>query len=172
MLRRRLQGRGYAAAFVAVLTCCTEESATESPPVIPLSTEAARGLFNSPCVAPPRHTSLWTPSDEMIAELDRSVREKFDALPEDVWTRSRSEDRPQHKGYDEYVRQVVGYVEHGKKRVYVNGFYRDRIPKGVDPRVDYLAMCDGGTANWGARWDLESRSFLAGSFSGPNARAW
>ena len=58
---------------------------------------------------------------------------------------------------EESMRQYLGIVVDGKRRIYINAFARGIVPKNWGER--FVTICDGGAAAWGVLYDPQSGVF-------------
>jgi len=58
---------------------------------------------------------------------------------------------------EESMRQYLGIVVEGKRRIYINAFPRGMVSK--DWRKKFVTICDGGVGVWGVLYDPQTGSF-------------
>ena len=100
-------------------------------------------------------TGTWeaTPADVRAAE---------EAIREFLKTKTQ-------QPFDNYYRQYLGVVMRDEKVLYVNAF-APMPPPDVPWRAEYLAICDGGDANWGLEYNTNTKQIENFQTNGPWTR--
>lgn len=129
--------------------------------------EKARELFR-PCSGPsPENvTGTWTPDAAQIAELEKQLSPLLVSkikLQWDSWALRAGN----------YYRQYGGYLSGGHRLIFVNGFGRDVFSPDfmgvamlgdVDWTHVAVVVCDGGSSDFGAIYDADTKTFTAFGF--------
>lgn len=87
-------------------------------------------------------SGYWAPSVEQIAQLETRLAQLQPAIADP----------------GSYDRQYVGILYRGKQAIYVNAF-KPQDDSDLDPSVDAVRVCDGGSSFWGAVFDPDSGTF-------------
>ena len=91
----------------------------------------------------------WTPSSADVAMLEAEM--------EDAWA-AEAPPAVRDENLRNHIRQYVGVIEDGERRVVVNAFC-DAL--GIDWRSDPVVVADGGACYFQATWDVERAEFRA-----------
>lgn len=132
-----------------------------------------------PGVDPNDIESYWTPTPEVVAELesrlprfleDRLQRTKADLEKVPWLERSRSALAREEKHVarilthlPETRRQYIGIVVAGSRRVFVNCFPKESFP---DWSRQFIFVLDGGDWFWGVQYEPKGKSFLSFAYNG------
>lgn len=153
--------RGLTVGFLLAL-CSTASLAASGGEGVVLSLNEGPNLLDQ-CRETPDATAFWLPDSAQISELDNG----FDAAA--AAALAKRGERPSERGYN---RQYIGVVAGGKKRIYVNAFFRDfDLADATSPLKDYwrthaIQICDGGSYYFGAVYDPATKTFSDFAFNG------
>jgi hypothetical protein len=149
---RRLGG---AALVLAVLGACSTARGPASVPtaikvgqswIVTRNSAAAEVLDTCSRDSPARQggvlSGYWVPTIEQIAQLEARLPQLQPTIAAPA-----SADR-----------QYVGILYRGKHAIYVNAF-KPHDDRDVDPSVDAVRVCGGGSGFWGAVFDPDSGTF-------------
>jgi hypothetical protein len=123
-----------------------------------------------------RITGYWTPTEDIIADLERELRQVMTAAADDAQivlntrgqtvqsvTYSQGEIRKIVAHYDEYRHQYVGILLNGERRVFINCFGVHESAQGESPaywREQFVVVDDGGFWYWHIEYDPIAKKFL------------
>ena len=126
-----------------------------------LTGKSALPLFNPCSRNPPAHiTGYWTPAVSDIQQLER-----------DAPTYLKAQKRTTPKMMVKHYRQYAGFIQQGRKMIYVNGF-QDPEDRGYPShghtqwQSEPVVACDGGPSYYGMEYDIQTRQFYHLEFNG------
>lgn len=137
------------------------------PNVVLTGKAAAKAL--KPCSrdAPAHVTAYWTPTQRDIQSLEAEAPAFLShktGAPRSVW--------------NHYARQYAGYVQNGRRMIYVNcaarrglAWFIQEAKKPGNIPIDWqhkaFNICDGGANYFGMEYDVQTHQFGHLSFNGP-----
>ncbi|UYB50648.1 hypothetical protein OCJ37_11515 [Xanthomonas sp. AM6] len=146
---------GAALALALLGACATTARGPASVPtaikagqswIVTRNSTAAQVLDTCSRDSPARHdgavSGYWVPTVEQIAQLEARLAQLQPSIAEPA----------------SYDRQYVGILYRGKQAIYVNAF-KPHDDSELDPSVDAVRVCGGGSGFWGAVFDPASGSF-------------
>ena len=106
----------------------------------------------------------WTPDAAEIRELEAR-------LPAVLATFAANDALHLFKPAGDFIRQYVGIVRAGRKRVYINAYPLDGIhtvpgQSPFDWRHELLELCGGGSEFFGVEYDPQARTFADFDYNG------
>lgn len=114
--------------------------------VVTRNSTAAQVLDTCSRDSPARHdgavSGYWVPTVEQVAQLETRLAQL----------------QPEITDPGAYDRQYVGILYRGRRAIYVNAF-RPHDDSDLDPSIDAVRACGGGSGFWGAVFDPASGSF-------------
>ncbi|HJQ39410.1 MAG TPA: hypothetical protein VKB93_19890 [Thermoanaerobaculia bacterium] len=161
-----------------ILAACASSATTSVVSLVPRGSALLTGkegeLLLTQCRSAPEATTFWEPTRADIRELER----RLPAYLARQTGRRPSDSIP-------FLRQYTGFVQHGRRYIYLNAFpeelvqsnhemyvklkaMNDRSLAGMPPylgEADYwrrhsIMVCDGGNAFWGVEYDPLTKEFL------------
>ena len=150
-------------------------SSCSSAAKIPDGAEVLPGSFVEAMLAqcsrasPERGEGTWVPEAFEISALEARIsRELPNELQKSGWVSAKDvENFPVFP--DEFQRQYVGIIRHGRKYIYGNFSPKDSfvdIPAEVMRRERVITICDGGPVFFGVEFDPQARRFTQWGFNG------
>jgi hypothetical protein len=105
---------------------------------------------------------IWQPSESDVARVIQEARRHLEKLKKTAPTdyeRRRTADILAR--WDEYLCQVIGHTEQGKRLVLLNFLSKEEVSqmRGSDWRHRYILIIDGGSAFWQIEYDFGTKEF-------------
>jgi hypothetical protein len=133
-----------------------------------LDTKSGRLLLKQCSRATPKNISnFWTLSHSDIATLESNFSNISSVKAKDCCIIGMKVQNLENFGF-----QYVGVIIHKKKYIYINAFPLEEIAQRkkdrltFDPTKNPILVCDGGSAFWGALFDIETKKFSFLTFNG------
>ena len=158
MRKRSLIG----AAFLIGLIAGAQGQQERLSVVLPAS-EAVSVAAEYPKSGPRSITGSWMPTQGDIDELETNLHQISELSRKGKFP-GRQIEHPEN-----YIRQYVGVLQDGQKRIYVNafcGFNGGQPPQSPYWKNHLYIIYDGGSCVWRSMYDLSSKTFLELSING------